>query len=317
MLDPLNCTEVHSVPSPNHPSAREDVGMIAARAQIAKGNCPPLMGLLCPFQLLYTNDVKRLAAESARERVHWVGTIWYAIFYFRKISSVDTSFREVLDHTVTLLRRSEPGSPAGSIRTIHTITSATSASGSGSGSGSASTMFVPPLHTIPSLSDLSDSSSTHSRSCAPSLPPHHTHTTDDGTVSNQSYIYYGDPCVITPSQSSSLCCTSSLTDLDEEFASAVSRARNMKPGLGFGLRLVGGVILGDGLPVTVSSSPRLGGDVRLVVKPRHTPRLTSQTTTSSLWVPELPPASLVRLPTRFRQILSLHHLTHTGPRLES
>ena len=39
MLDPLNCTEVHSVPSLNHPSAREDVRMIAAHAQIAKGNC--------------------------------------------------------------------------------------------------------------------------------------------------------------------------------------------------------------------------------------------------------------------------------------
>ena len=116
---------------------------------------------------------------------------------------------------------------------------------------------------------------------------------DDGTVSNQSYIYYGDPHVIAPSQSSSLHCTSSLTDLDEEFASAVSCARNTKPGLSFGLCLVGGVILGDGLPVTVSSSPRLGGDVCLVVKPRHAPHLTSQMTTSSLRVPELPPASLV------------------------
>ena len=75
VLDPLNCTEVRSVPSLNHPSAREDVGTIAACAQIAKGNCPPLMELLCPFQLLYTDDVKRLAAESARERVCWVGTI--------------------------------------------------------------------------------------------------------------------------------------------------------------------------------------------------------------------------------------------------
>ena len=199
MLDPLNCTEVHSVPSLNHPSAREDVRTIAACAQIAKDNCPPLMELLCPFQLLYTDDVEQLAAESARERVCWVSAIWYAIFCFHKISSVATSFREVLDHTVTLLRCLEPGSPAGSIRTIHTITSATSASGSGSGSGSASTMFVLPLHTIPSLSDLSDSSSTHSQSHAPSLPRHHMHMTDNGTVSNQSYIYYGDPCVIAPS----------------------------------------------------------------------------------------------------------------------
>jgi len=176
--------------------------------------------------------------------------------------------REALDRSVTLPSRSEPGSPTGSIRTICTMTSSTSISGSGS--GSASTMFVPPLHTIPSLSDLhtfSDSSSTGSLSRGPSFPPHHTRTTDDGAVSNQSYIYPGDPRVIAPSRSSSLRRTSSLTDLDEEFASAVSRARNAKPGLGFGLSLVGGVILGDGSPVTVSSGPRLGGEVRVTPPP--------------------------------------------------
>ena len=150
------------------------------------------------------------------------------------------------------------------------MTSTTSVSGAGSGSGSASTVFVPPLHTIPSLSDLhtfSDSSSTGSLSRAPSFPPHHTRTTDDAAVSNQSFLYPGDPRVIAPSRSSSLRRTSSLTDLDEEFASAVSRARNAKPGLGFGLSLVGGVILGDGSPVTVSSGPRLGGEVRVTPPP--------------------------------------------------
>ncbi|KAF8128709.1 hypothetical protein EV363DRAFT_412554 [Boletus edulis] len=250
-LDLLNCTEVRSVPSPSHPSAKEDVGTIAARAQIAEGNCPPLMELLCPFQLLYSDGVERLAAESARQRVRWVGAIW-----------------DALDRSVTLPSRSEPGSPTGSIGTIRTMTSTTSAFGSGS--GSASTVFVPPLHTIPSLSDLhtfSDSSSTGSLSRAPSFPPHHTRTTDDGAVSNQSYIYPGDPRVIAPSRSSSLRRTSSLTDLDEEFASAVSRARNAKPGLGFGLSLVGGVILGDGSPVTVSSGPRLSGEVRVTPPP--------------------------------------------------
>ena len=75
-LDLLNCTEVRSVPSPSHPSAREDVGTIAARAQIAGGDCPPLMELLCPFQLLYSDGVERMAAESARERVRWVSAIW-------------------------------------------------------------------------------------------------------------------------------------------------------------------------------------------------------------------------------------------------
>src|ERR1700733_7539121 len=61
-LDLLNCTEVRSVPSPTHVSAREDVGTIAAQAQTGEG----LMELLCPFQLLYGDGVERLAAESAR-----------------------------------------------------------------------------------------------------------------------------------------------------------------------------------------------------------------------------------------------------------
>ncbi|KAF8132961.1 hypothetical protein EV363DRAFT_1449161 [Boletus edulis] len=250
-LDLLNCTEVRSIPSPSHPRAKEDVGTIAARAQIAEGSCPPLMELLCPFQLLYSDGVERLAADSARQRTRWISAIW-----------------DALDHSVTLPSRSEPGSPTGSIGTIRTMMMTTSTSGSGS--GLASTVFVPPLHTIPSLSDLhtfSDSSSTGSLSRAPSFPPHHTHTTDDRAVSNQSYIYPGDPRVIAPSRSSSLCRTSSLTDLDEEFASAVSWARNAKPGLSFGLSLVGGLILGDGSPVTVSRGPRLSGEVRVTPPP--------------------------------------------------
>ena len=270
-LDLLNCTEVRSVPSPSHPSAKEDVGTIVARAQIAEGDCPPLMELLCPFQLLYSDGVERLAAESARERVRWVTVIWYVI-----ILPLQTRFdglsRQALDRTVTLPSRSEPGSPTGSIRTIRSMasTNSVSAAGSGSGSGSASIVFVPPLHTIPSLSDLhtfSDSSSTGSLSRAPSFPPHHTRTMDDTAVSSLSHLYPGDPHVIAPSRSSSLRRTSSLTDLDEEFASAVSRARNAKPGLGFGLSLVGGVILGDGSPVTVSSGPRLGDEVRVTPPP--------------------------------------------------
>jgi hypothetical protein len=75
-LDLLNCTEVRSVPSPPHSSAREDVGTIAARTQVAEGQGPDLMELLCPFQLLYTDGVERLAAESARKRVRWVSAVW-------------------------------------------------------------------------------------------------------------------------------------------------------------------------------------------------------------------------------------------------
>lgn len=75
-LDLLNCTEVRSVPSPTHSSAREDVGTIAALAQSDESDTQSLMELLCPFQLLYGDGVERLAAESARERVRWVSAIW-------------------------------------------------------------------------------------------------------------------------------------------------------------------------------------------------------------------------------------------------
>jgi hypothetical protein len=82
-LDLLNCNEVRSVPSPGHPSAREDVGTIAAMELDASEEGPGgrrgrtrLMEVLCPFQLLYADGVERLAAESARERVRWVSAIW-------------------------------------------------------------------------------------------------------------------------------------------------------------------------------------------------------------------------------------------------
>lgn len=133
---------------------------------------------------------------------------------------------------------------------IQTVKSQTSTSGSAS--GSASTIFVPSLHIISSLSNLSDSLSMVSH-C--SYSTYHMCTTDDMSVSNQTYIYPSDPHVIAPSCSSSLCRTSLLTDLDAEFMSAVSRARNARPGLGFGLSLFEGSVLGDGLPITVSSSP--------------------------------------------------------------
>lgn len=137
-------------------------------------------------------------------------------------------------------------------------------------------MFVPPLHTIPSLSDLESSSPNLtgglSLSASRSVGGHaHTRTTDD-----TSYLYPSDPRIIAPSRSSSLRRTSSLTDLDEEFASAVSRARSAKPGLGFGLSLVNDALssegsgilgVGEGSPVTVSSGPRLWTDVRVTPPP--------------------------------------------------
>lgn len=70
-----------------HPTARDDVGTIAAREQSemaqrgddgGEGQLGEmgLMEMLCPFQLLYGDGVERLGAESARERVRWVSAIW-------------------------------------------------------------------------------------------------------------------------------------------------------------------------------------------------------------------------------------------------
>ena len=79
-LDLLNCIEVRSVPSPQHPTAQDDVGTIAARMQSETGALGEEVGLmetLCPFQLMYSDGIERLGAESARERVRWVSAIWY------------------------------------------------------------------------------------------------------------------------------------------------------------------------------------------------------------------------------------------------
>ena len=83
-LDLVNCNEVRSVPSPSHPSARDDVGTIAAREQMAEQGASAewdLVEMLCPFQLLYSDGVERLGAESARERVRWVSAIWFVVLF--------------------------------------------------------------------------------------------------------------------------------------------------------------------------------------------------------------------------------------------
>ncbi len=77
-LDLVNCTEVRSVPSPTHPESRDDIGTQAAMRMDSDGEVEgrSLVEMLCPFQLLYTDGIERLGAESARERVRWVGAIW-------------------------------------------------------------------------------------------------------------------------------------------------------------------------------------------------------------------------------------------------
>ena len=109
------------MPSPLHPSARDDVGTIAAQRQADEGAVgeADLMEKLCPFQLLYADGVERLGAESARERVRWVSAIW-----------------EALDHSVTIPDRSVNSSPVGSIRTIASHQSSALSAASASSAGS-------------------------------------------------------------------------------------------------------------------------------------------------------------------------------------
>ena len=75
-LDLLNCSSVNSTPSPTHPSARDDVGTVAARLQSSERDGQPLMDMLVPFQMLYADGIERLAAESLVERQRWVKRIW-------------------------------------------------------------------------------------------------------------------------------------------------------------------------------------------------------------------------------------------------
>jgi hypothetical protein len=83
-LDLLNCTSVASVPSPTHPSAREDVGTIAARLQVEGarrdgGDDVALMDTLVPFHMIYGDGVERLGTESLGERSKWVNRLWYVV----------------------------------------------------------------------------------------------------------------------------------------------------------------------------------------------------------------------------------------------
>jgi len=128
-------------------------------------------------------------------------------------------FRKVFNHSVTVPDWLETQSPTGSMRTICSMASTSTHSGSGV-SGSCSTTFLPPMDTIPDLSDFQSlsGSSAGSLSRQPSL---HSHAVDDAAISNQAIIYPRDPRVIAPSRSSSLCCTTSMTDLSEEFESAL------------------------------------------------------------------------------------------------
>ncbi|KAF9530522.1 hypothetical protein CPB83DRAFT_165178 [Crepidotus variabilis] len=231
-LDLLNCTSVQSAPSPNHPSARDDVGTLAARHQSGEAGGQPLMDMLVPFQMMYADGVERLGAESLLERQKWVNRIWEAVN--RPVASVPDS--------VSVTR-----SPTGSIRTILTIDSTSSHTSN----GSRSTVFVPPLSTLPDIADYNSSPSGLSRQSS-IVSSHHSRTVDDNVIRNQEYIYPGDRRVITPSRGRRR--SGSMTDLDDEFREVVSRARGS-----------GGMF--GGSPVTISSGSSLGRNIFVTPPP--------------------------------------------------
>jgi hypothetical protein len=139
-------------------------------------------------------------------------------------------------------------SPTGSIRTILSIDS----SSSQSSNGSRSTVFVPPLSTLFDISDFQSNSSAVSRHSS-LASSYHTQTVDDTVIQNQEYVYRGDPRVITPSRGNSMRRSGSMTDLDEAFKTAISRARGAGP---FG-----------GTPVTISSGSTLGKNIFVTPSP--------------------------------------------------
>ncbi|CAA7269900.1 unnamed protein product [Cyclocybe aegerita] len=234
-LDLLNCTSVQSAPSPTHPSARDDVGTIAARQQMSERDALPLMDMLVPFHMLYADGVERLAAESLLERQKWVNRLWEAV-----------NRPLVVPNSVSVTR-----SPTGSIRTILSINSSSSTSSN----GSRSTVFVPPLSSLPDISDFQSTTSGLSRQSS-IITSHHTRTVDDTVIQNQEYVYPGDPRVITPTRGRSLRRRSgSMTDLDDEFKMAISRARDAA-GRFFG-----------GSPVTISSGSSLGKNIFITPPP--------------------------------------------------
>lgn len=246
-LDLINCNEIRSVPAPSHPSARDDVGTIAARLQMDMARRGEqdveydLMDMLYPFQLIYSDGVERLGTESAAERVRWVGAIWCVCSLYANAHETDYHLREAIDRSSTIPDRSVTGSPTGSIRTIRSLQSSIrSGSESGSGDGSASTTFVPNLDNIPDLPEIPDfgDSSTFTpsytqteslTSFAPTRAGAYTATgsrgrsTDDGAISSRGFLHPLESrgIEITPSRTGSLRRTSSLTDLDARFASLI------------------------------------------------------------------------------------------------
>ena len=178
------------------------------------------------------------------------------IFYFIHLFFVMIyigfdAYREAVNRPIAVPdSASVTRSPTGSIRTI----ASTHSSRSDTSNGSRSTVFVPPLSSLPDIDDFNSTFSGLSRHSS-IVSSHHTRTVDDTVIQNQEYVYPGDPRVITPSRGNSRRRSGSMTDLDEEFRSAINRARG-----------TGGGFLGAS-PVTISSGSSLGKNIFVTPPP--------------------------------------------------
>jgi hypothetical protein len=129
----LNCTEVRSVALPTHPTAQDDVGTTAAKAQTAN------------------------AQAEGFGKLGLLGTLGQRHLVCLMVSVVPVAhdmFREVLDRFVTVPDLSETQPPAGSMHTIRSMVSTGIHSGSAM-SGLRSTTLLPPMESTPDPSDSS------------------------------------------------------------------------------------------------------------------------------------------------------------------
>ncbi|KAG9040342.1 hypothetical protein FS837_000765, partial [Tulasnella sp. UAMH 9824] len=172
-LDLVNCTEVRNNPSPSHRSAQNDIGSITAREQRGAPGSENLVALLCPFQMIYGDGVERLAAESAGERVRWVGAIRDALSRETTISSQSA-------------RASSPSLSLRSTPSIYSLRSdrTTRTSRRSSTEGSRSTTVLPPQSGTPIIGSpsISPESFTGSASSVPGPRPR-TSTLASGSTS--------------------------------------------------------------------------------------------------------------------------------------
>ncbi|KAF8054910.1 hypothetical protein FPV67DRAFT_1751788 [Lyophyllum atratum] len=250
-LDLLNCTSVQSAPSPTHPSARDDIGTIAARSQSVERDGQPLMDMLVPFHMLYADGVERLAAESLLERQKWVNRLCCKSPNGHARLFICHSLTDWLYQNNTLHR--QPHEYLEHWFSINRLRAALEIC-----SFDSRLLFQHVFDVLPVGWPSRRTSIVSS---------HHTRAVDDTVVSNQQYVYPGDPRAIQPARTGSLLRRSgSMTDLDAELQSALTRARGARPGLGFA-----NLVFGGGAPVTISSGLTLGRDI-VVTPPPSTGR---------------------------------------------